>query len=277
MNFFPLTSLPRTGSTLLLYILDQNPILKIGPDSEISNLLHHNKNFIESNIFHFQLPHEKVTDCFKSFCRSGVESWIEQISNSNEIFVDKSRDWLKNLDFIFNLFPEIRIIITIRDLCGILNSFEKCHNNSLFFDKQNFYENHQIDINFDLQHQRVGSILNLPYVKEGLISLKEIIDFPKKFKNQIMICRYEDLISNPKQELDKIYNFLSLPAFEHNFENIIQGNYYDNPYQPYGNHKIKNKIEYKEEIFSELRDDIKEKIINEFNWYYQAFYPEVIS
>lgn len=271
MNLVPLTSLPRTGSTLLLCILNQNPVFEIGPDSEIGNLLYHNKIFIQDNITHFQLPHEKVTECFNDFCRKGTEAWINQISSPDKIFIDKSRHWLKDLDYIFNLFPDIKILMTIRDLRGMINSFEKIHNNSLYVDRQSFHQN----INYDLQNQRVASILELFFIRDGLFSLKALIDIPKKYKSKIKICRYEDLISNPQNLLSEIYNFLELPQFEHDFNSIKQGEYYDNPYQPYGCHKIKESIEFKEETFSELRDDIQQLILQEYRWYYQEFYPEV--
>jgi len=271
MNLIPLTSLPRTGSTLLLYILNQNSIFEIGPDSEIGNLLHHNKVFIQDNITHFQLPHEKVTGCFSEFCRKGTEAWINQISSPDKIFVDKSRHWLKDLDYIFNLFPDIKILMSIRDLRGMINSFEKIHNNSLYVNRQSFHQN----ISYDLQHQRVASILELFFVRDGLFSLKALIDIPKKYKNQIKICRYEDLISNPQNLLSEIYSFLEFPQFEHDFSSIKQGEYYDNPYQPYGSHKIKESVEFKEETFSELRDDIQQLILQEYSWYYREFYPEV--
>lgn len=273
MNLLPLTSLPRTGSTLLLYVLNQNPIFNIGPDSEIGNFLNHNKDFIHNNIIHFQLPHEKVTDCFNEFCRKGTEAWINQISTPDKIFIDKSRHWLKDLDYLFNLFPDIKILITVRDLRGMVNSFEKIHNNSLYVNRQQFHEN----LNYDIQQHRVGSIFNLFYVRDGLFALKELIDIPKKYTDQIKICRYEDLVFDPQKQLSEIYEFLNLPQFEHDFNNIEQEYYNDNPYQPYGCHKIKNSIEFKEESFSELRDDIQDLIIQEHRWYYEAFYPEVIS
>jgi sulfotransferase len=272
MNLIPLTSLPRTGSTLLLYILNQNPIFEIGPDSEIGNLLYHNKTFIQENITHFQLPHEKVSDCFNEFCRKGTEAWVNQISSPDKIFIDKSRHWLKDLDYVFSLFPNIKILITIRDLRGILNSFEKIHNNSLFVDRQSFHHN----ITHDLQHQRVASILDLFFIRDGLFSLKELVDIPKKYKNQIKICRYEDLLHDSQKVLSEVYEFLDLPRFNHDFNNIQQGDYYDNPYQPYGCHKIKNSIELKEETFSELREDTQQLILQEYRWYYQAFYPEIV-
>ena len=275
MNLLPLTSLPRSGSTLFLYILNQNPIFQIGPDSEIGNFLYHNKTFIQTNIHHFQLPHEKVSECFIDFCRKGTEAWINQISLPDKIFVDKSRHWLKDLDYFFNLFPDVKILITIRDLRGIINSYEKIHNNSLYVDRLNRQQFNQ-QIEFDMQRHRVVSTFNIYYIREALFSLKELIDIPKKFKSQIKICRYEDLTSNPKKSLSEVYNFLEFPEFGHNFNSIEQGEYYDNPYQPYGNHKIKNSIEAKEETFSELRDDIQLSIIKEYSWYYKEFYPEVL-
>jgi sulfotransferase len=272
MKLIPLTSLPRTGSTLLLYILNQNPSFEIGPDSEIGNILYHNKTFIEYNINHFQLPHEKVTECFIDFCRKGTEAWIDKISSPNNFFIDKSRHWLKDLDYIFKLFPNIKILITIRDLRGIINSFEKINNNSLYVDRVSIHRN----ISNDLQKERVASIFDLFFLKDGLFSLKELIDIPKKYKNQIKICRYEDLISNPQKIVSEIYNFLEIRHFNHNFKNIEQKIYYDNQYQPYGCHKIKSSIEFKKQDFSELRDDIQKLIITEYLWYYQEFYPEIL-
>jgi hypothetical protein len=271
MNFIPLTSLPRTGSTLLLYILDQNPKFTIGPDSEIGQLLNYNKQFITDNISHFQLPHEKVTDCFINFCRSGVDSWIKTISDKQNVFIDKSRHWLKDLDFIFTVFPEIKIVVTIRDLRSIVNSFEKISKESLYVNRSETFGN----LNEDLHIQRVGNILEIPYLKDGLFSLRQLIDIPQKYKDQIFISKYEDLIKNPQEHLNEIYDFLEISRYTHDFENITQGFYNDNPYQPFGKHKIKSKIEKSnEKNFSYLRQDVQNMIINEYYWYFQKFYPE---
>jgi sulfotransferase len=268
MILLPLTSLPRSGSTLLMSILGQNSKFHLGDDSEIGNLLNYNKQFMINNIQHFQLPHEVAAECFYEFCRSGVKSWISNLTSHDKIFLDKSRHWLKDLDYFFNIFPDLKIIINIRDLRGIINSFEKIHNNSLFIDKQRFYN----QLNSDLQRQRVNNILNIDYLKNGLVSIKEIIDIPKKYKDRIFVCKYENLLNDPAFELEKIYEFLDLPVFKHNFEEIDQKPYHDNPYQPYGCHKIKPKIENRVETFSDLKPDIANMIINEYKWYYDVFY-----
>lgn len=273
MTLLPLTSLPRSGSTLLMSILGQNQKFHLGDDSEIGNLLNYNKQFMIGNIFHFQLPHEVASECFYEFCRKGTEAWISNIMPNDKIFLDKSRHWLKDLDYFFNIFPDFKMIINIRDLRGIVNSFEKIHNNSLFINKQSFYN----QLNVDLQMQRVNNILNVDYLKDGLMSLKEILDIPKSFKDKIFICKYESLLNDPSSELGKIYEFLELPVYKHNFNEIEQGPYNDNPYQPYGCHKIKPKLGEYVENFSELRPDISNMIINEYMWYYDIFYREVLK
>lgn len=271
MNFIPLTSLPRSGSTLLLYILKQNPKFTIGPDSEIGQILNINKEFIRDNIFHFQLPHETVSECFYNFCRSGVNSWIKTISDPETIFVDKSRHWLKDLDYVFNLFPKLKIIITIRDLRFLVNSFEKICQDSLFVNRSTTFNT----LDEDLQCQRVRNILDLEYLKDGLFSLRQLIDIPKRYKNQIFISRYEDLVVDPKNQLNKIYDFLELDRYVHDFNHLTQDFYNDNPYQPFGCHKIKSKIEnLNSESHLQLREDIQNMIFNQYHWYFKEFYPE---
>lgn len=271
MNLIPLASLPRSGSTLLLYILKQNKKFTIGPDSEIGQILNINKEFICNNIYHFQLPNEKVTECFKNFCRFGTDAWIKTLSNEQNIFIDKSRHWLKDLDFIFNIFPEIKIIITIRDLRSIVNSFEKISQESLYINRQETFNN----LNEDMHIQRVGNILNLQYLSDGLLSLRQLVDIPKKYKNKIFISKYEDLILNPSNHMNSIYDFFNLDRYNHDFENITQDFYNDNPYQPFGKHKIRSRIENPvTEDFSYLREDVQNMIINQYHWYYKEFYPE---
>lgn len=274
-KIIPITGLPRSGSTLLLSILNQNPIFNEGSDSVISKLLINNHKFINQNIHHMQLPNDKVNDCFLSFCRCGIESWLNLINSENFIFLDKAREWIINLDFIFKLFPSLKIIITIRDLRGIFNSFEKVNNNSLFTLKYNFNQNFYENFYHDFQFQRIKKILDMDglCLKEGLITLKEIIEVPKKYKNNLFISKYEDLILNPQQHLLNLYNFLELEVFDHDFKNIPQIQNNDNVYMPYGNHKIKNFLDSKNLYnFSELKQESIDFIAKEFDWYYNNYY-----
>lgn len=272
MKLIPLTGLPRSGSTLLLSILDQNPIFESGDDSEIGNLLNTSISFIQQNIGHFQLDNRIVEKAFINYCNAGTNAWINTICPGDKIFIDKSRHWTNFLDLYFKIIEDTKVIFIIRDLRGIINSFEKIRCESVYYNETT--ENLNVSNNSSIL-QRSMHTLALNYVESGILASKLIKETNFKNKNKIYFCRYEDLIINPKEELDKIYQFLSLPKFEHDFNNIEQKSYNDNPYLPWGNHKIKSKIEYKEEKYEFLDKQTEQSILENYEWFYDAFYPEV--
>ncbi len=272
MNFFALSSLPRSGSTLLLYILKQNPKFKTGPDSDISYLLNTNRSYIKTAVTDCQIPHQKLTECFLNFCRSGTESWVNTLTNEDQIFVDKSRGWVIDMDFTFKVFPDLKMIFNIRDLRSIINSFEKVHHDSIYADNKSYYKN----IESDLQTQRIDGILSSSMVSDALTSLRELVEIPKKYTSNILITRHEDLIEDPNSFMKTIYDFLEIPYYQHNFDNIEQDNdYNDNPYMPYGNHKIKNSLDKENRnTFEYIRSDLSEKLVRGYSWYYDNLYSD---
>ena len=73
--------------------------------------------------------------------------------------------------------------------------------------------------------------------------------------------------------MEGIYNYLELPYFEHNFDNIIQVTKEDDEvYGIFGDHIIRTKLE---PILSKSKDilgpDISEWIYNNYKWFYNVF------
>ena len=271
MKLVPLAALPRTGSTLLMHILDQNPEFEIGPVSELSHLLSYIREFAEKVTPTSNLPKDVLHKCLIDFCREGSNSWINNLSESKNIFVDKHRYWLYQYKFIFKLFPDLKMIVPIRDLCGVVNSFEKIAHNDITVNTNQLYES----LNENFYHKRIQSHLNSWYFKECLVSIKELLEIPNKYQQNIMFVRYEDLTTNPQECMKSIYDFLDLPSFNHDFDNVQQDSaYVKNYYLPYGDHKIKNEVhspldnEY-------LTSEIKLLIKSEYMWYYENFYPDL--
>lgn len=271
MNFIALSSVPRSGSTVLMYLLNQNPTITIGGDSFLSYLLNDCRLNVKKNILEYQIPHQQVTECLLNFCRSGANSWVDSLRN-DKIFVDKSRGWLVDMDFTFKVFPELKLIINVRDLRSIINSFEKINHNSIYADKKFFYKN----IDSDLQLQRIDGILNFQVVKEVLTSLRELVEVPKQYTSNILITRYEDLIETPESFMKTLYEFLEMPYFEHNFDNIEQtNNYNDNPFVPYGDHRISNKLlKTVDDNWDYVRPDLLERLKVGYSWYFKNLYSD---
>lgn len=272
MKFIPFGSLPRSGSTLLSNILSQNNQFHVSHCSDLSRLISSTKNFIEDHTAYQQIDYDLFNNCVKNFCIHGTGGWVNTLCPKDKILVDKSRSWLIDIDYVYKIFEELKMIILIRDLRGVVNSFEKIHNNSWTVNRNIF------DYNFetDFQRQHVDYILNLWFLRQPLISLKELLDLNRTYLHNLLIIKYEDLLTNPLYTMEKIYEFLDLPNFKHDFDSIEGFEHNDNPHQPYGCHKIFPKLQKLKTIYQELNDENLNYIIEKHNWFYQEFYPEVL-
>jgi len=269
----PIAALPRSGSTMLMHLLDQNSEFDIGPVSELSVLLCYIREISEKITPTSHLPKDILHKCIIDFCKEGTKSWVNNLSKNNNIFLDKHRYWLYQYKFIFTLFPTLKMIVPIRDLCGIVNSFEKIAHKDITVDTKKIYDS--FDENF--YHKRILNHLNSWYLRDCLVSIKELLEVPNKYHDNIMFIRYEDLTYDPKNCMKSIYNFLELKEFEHNFDKIDQ-NISDvkNYHLPYGDHRIKNTM-HPPSSNDHLTDEIKSMIRLEHQWYYENFYPESLS
>jgi sulfotransferase len=274
-KLIPMCGLPRTGSTLFVNVLAQNPDITISPDSLLGPLLANIQNFMGDSINESQFKSDETYEMYRRFCVEGSYGWINSISNT-QFHIDKCRSWGINLDLTFNLFPDIKLIFTVRDLRGIISSLDKICRKTLLRTKDHFYDD-DFDFNeVDLMINRVEKFFEEEMISRPLLSLKELFEIKGEYLDKIKFIKYEDIINNTNMVIDEVYNFLEIPAYQHDLNNIKQGFYHDCIYLPYGHHKIKSKIVPKEEKYDKLPDYIQEKIINKYEWYYDYFYSDVL-
>ena len=96
--------------------------------------------------------------------------------------------------------------------------------------------------------------------------------FKEGISQNVLFVKFEDFTSNPKKEMERIYKYLELPYFEHDFNNVEQITQEDDEvYGIYGDHTIKSKIE-------PVKNDYKEILgVSASNWIksnYQWFYDQ---
>lgn len=273
-QFFVMGGLPRSGSTLALNILNQNPTISVGPDSLLSHLINANRIFLRDNVANSQLPHKQHEQFGVEFCRAGAQSWIDNVSET-DIWIDKDRFWFFQYPFNFKVFPQLKMIICIRDLRFVVNSFLKRLNNSVAVELRNDY---YTDLNENLLQTQVDKILSQYYLLEALISLKELVDVNSKFQAQIYLLKYENLINNKQAELNSLYDFLGLERYEHDFMNVQNFQpHFDNIYQPFGDHNVRPQVPDTVDLHAEyLTPEIANYIVEKHKWYYNYFYPELI-
>ena len=156
----------------------------------------------------------------------------------------------------------------VRDLRGIFASMEK-----------NFRKNPEISkgiVNWATGEcttidKRVAFWASTPPVGIALDRLGEIIN--RKIDKKILFIRVEDLTDNPQIEIDKIYNFLSLPKYDHDFYNITQLTKEDDSvYGPYGDHKIQTVIKSIPKDYEEiLTKAVSDRIRFSYQWFFDYF------
>lgn len=218
-SFYFLSGLPRSGNTVLSSIINQNNNIYSSPISPVLGYIWtlYNHNQIDENVIRL----EDKTGCYN------VLSNILPIFYSNiekSIIIDREKNWgtPANLDILKKIFSnKIKIIFTTRGILNILNSYMKLSQNSQYLDlemkKQGWWNNPFLSINdnrCDFLMRPQGTIDTI------LTTLWEI----KKSENANIfhIVEYDSLINNPEETMYSIYNFLEIPQYVHNFNNIIK-------------------------------------------------------
>ena len=267
------SSLPRAGSTLLQNILAQNPDIYSTPTSGVLELVYAARaNYTNSPEFKAQDP-ELMKNGFLSFCREGMKGFYEGITDKKYV-VDKSRGWGIHYDFLNQIVETPKIICMVRDLRDIYCSMEK-----------NFRKNQHKDFGIvnhsDLRGtstpKRIDIWANSQPVGMAIERLQEI--FRQGINENILFVKYEDLCLYPDLVMRKIYEYLDIPYFQHDFENIEQITKEDDEvYGMFGDHKIKKTLELAlSDAQKVLGMDVCDWIYNQYGWYNEIFkYPKNI-
>jgi sulfotransferase len=265
--------LPRTGSTVLMNILQQNPDIFTTSTDPFPDILSDQilikSRFKES----FQaMSCEQADSAMHGMALGATKGWYEGLS-SKPIVISKSRQWCN----LRHLFPDAKAIVMVRDIRDIVESFDRLNtkikalhtvdeNNVLYgsmteTEKYHYHFKETNSFSFSLTHE-----------------IPKYIDLFKQNSSDIKFVRYEDLLKDPVYMLNRIYHFLGIQSFEHDLNNIEQSSMFehDNAYfMEKTSHRTKPTMMTWKEPVRVLSNQFHEKIIKENNWFYESFYPDV--
>jgi sulfotransferase len=228
------SSMPRAGSTLLQNIFAQHPEIYATPTSGVLELLYSARQTYNS-LDEFKAQDSKVMDeGLIGFCNEGIHGWYENITDK-EYVVDKSRGWGIHYDFLETVLEySPKIICMVRDLRQIISSMEKkFRENPLAHDPiVNWGEMSGTTVekraNIWLQAQPVGLALE---------RFDEIIK--RGWDKKMLFVKFEDLTKTPAEQMERIYEYLNIDSYDHDFKNVKQVTQEDDTvYGIYGDHKI---------------------------------------
>jgi hypothetical protein len=143
---------------------------------------------------------EKIDRCARAFC----DAW----SNTDKTVFNKSRGWATNITALQRVYPDAKAIVVVRDPREVFASFERQHQKNPLF---NIMEQRTL---LDRAHQM--------FSRQGMIGsciagIRDVVDR----QQDVFFVKYEDFVRHPVQVMERLYCYLDLPSFEHDFEDVV--------------------------------------------------------
>lgn len=231
-QYYFISGLPRSGSTLLSGIFRQNPEFHADISSPLEALTGTSIDIItgsENNLI--------ITEDQRKNLMYGIFDGYYRHIDKPVIF-DTSRNWTKKTNFLKALFPYTKILCPVRDIVSILNSFEVISSKNPFHTKTLTEHKNNVFARCDGMMDRNDGVVAKPWIllQEGCSLNPEMIHF----------IEYENLCKQPEKTMRKVYEFLEKPYYSHDFENVEYSNEnFDKACNLKDLHTIKKKVEYK--------------------------------
>jgi len=205
-KLFFLVALPRSGNTLLASILNQNPDIAATANSmtlEIMKVLFLLK---ETDVFKNYPDHKSLDNVLNTVFDNYYKDWPQRI------IVDRGPVTTPGN---FNLMQKhfgnrFKVIVLVRDLIDVLASFVKWFENEPTAYPNKLGKN--IEEKLWVLMQDNGVIAKELKAIQNAFNYKEICHFIK----------YDDLVKNPQQTINNLYQFLDEPLYPHQFSNLKQ-------------------------------------------------------
>lgn len=220
-KIYYMAGLPRSGSTLISSILNQNPNIYASSNSSIVPLAAMVESSILASESYNANPRPKI---IKKTVAGLVENFYSD--RKEEYVIDKSRlvtipEHFRCIQRNFDYKP--KVIIPVRNVTDVLASFLKLIHKSPN-DQENFIDRdiaklNDINIYLSKDDTRVDYLMK----PKGLIDNQLYgIAFmlQPEFRKYAHFVEYDNLVSDTRGEIEKIYSFLEIEPFEHDYENI---------------------------------------------------------
>jgi sulfotransferase len=261
-----MAGLPRSGSTLLKSILDQNPKIHANPVSPVMELMYHTEEYLKQSEQYLGYP--KPKNAYKI-----ISSFIENYyyEREEDIIIDHCRAWTNNIERIKTyITPNPKIICPVRDIAEILTSFiTMVHRND---DQVSFIDQHLIEkgVTVDDDNRCQYLMSDDGIVEQALWAQSQA--FIKNDTRHLLIVEYNDLVNTPDETMRRIYDFLEMDYYDHNFKNV-ENNHRENDDQWYlkDMHYVRKEVK---KTSKKPEDVLSPYILNKYKQLEYWKYPE---
>lgn len=217
-TYYFMSGLPRSGSTLLSALLNQNPRFYSGPSSPVVPTMIALEQSLANDELYLAYPKQSQA---AKIISSVLENWYSDVEKP--VIFDKNRSWVNRLHYIPGYFGiEPKVLYPVRNIADILTSFISMYRRNPYTGQGRipFLDEMLIKSNIPLSDDNRCEVLCSPggIVGASYNGLKQV--FAEGREKQVHLIEYDDLINQPEETMRKIYDFLGEEYFQHNFESI---------------------------------------------------------
>ena len=256
-SFYFMAGLPRAGSTLLKSIINQNPNIYTQPVTPVMELMYHTEQYFLTSEQYIGYPNPE--GAYKLISNI-IENYYFKVEKP--IIIDHNRAWANNIERLKTyITPNPKIICPVRDISEILTSFiTMIHRNS---DEVSFIDQTLIDKGFTVDDDNRCQYLmsDEGIVEQALWAQSQA--FIRNETDHLLMVEYDDIVNAPQETMDRIYNFLEVDGYKHDFNNI-KNNHRESEKQwnLKDMHHVRNKVQ---KISKKPEDVLSPFILNKYS------------
>ena len=214
-----MAGLPRSGSTLLSSILNQNPRFYSGPSSPVLGAMFAvEQNFIGNELYTGYPKPDQVREIIGSI----PHHFYSDVDKP--VVFDKNRAWTARVPYIEGYIgQQAKILVPVRRVDEILTSILTMVHRNPFQEGQervNFVDEQLIKTNTPINdYNRCMYLLNDGgIVYESLNAI--MMGFQQNVRDKMHFVDYNDLVDNPEKTMEDIYDFLGEEHYDHDFDSV---------------------------------------------------------
>ena len=205
-QLFFLVAQPRSGNTLFASIMNQNPKIACTPDSITLEIMKDLFLLKQTDVFQNYPDHKSLDNVLDVVYDTYYKYWPQPIIIDRGPVMTEGNFALMQKHFK----RPFKCIVLLRDTMDVLASYMKWYT-----------ENPDAFVNklANTDEEKLSIVMN----KEGAVAKDlEAIKNSYNYKDMCHYVKYDDLVSQPEQEIRKVYQFMNLPYFNHRFQDLQQ-------------------------------------------------------
>jgi len=205
-QLFFLVAQPRSGNTLFASIMNQNPEIACTPNSITLEIMKDLFLLKQTDVFQNYPDHRSLDNVLDVVYDTYYKYWPQPIIIDRGPVMTEGNFALMQKHFK----RPFKCIVLLRDTMDVLASYMKWYT-----------ENPDAFVNklANTDEEKLSIVMN----KEGAVAKDlEAIKNSYNYKDMCHYVKYDDLVSQPEQEIRKVYQFMNLPYFNHRFQDLQQ-------------------------------------------------------